>query len=148
MTAPVTAHFDALHVATTSGATLSGTNKFEEVSSFDLTINSDTVERKLLSGDGWTKVSSVFRSGSGSIEGNIIRGSVIQGYLKAASLDGSYLYITEVINAAAGVDEVKSIRYEVVVESYNEKRDGGALLPFTCSFKLNGSPTNTMGTAP
>jgi hypothetical protein len=144
---PVVAHEVPIHLTPLSSTTLADANKVEETTTFSVSIASEQVERKNLNSDGWTKVSSVWRSGSGSMDGNVVHASATQATMQAANLAGTAAYVHVIHTPAATVGLEKGTLYKVKFESYEESSEAGGLKTFTASFKLDGAPTSILAAA-
>lgn len=144
-TTPALSHLEAIHLTSTSSAALSDSNKLEETSKLTLTSTTETSDRKNLNSDGYTRVSAVWQSGSGSMDGRVIRGSAVQGTILTARAAGVAAYLTVITSPSAGATEEKGRRYAVIFESYEEAHDAGTEVAFTASFKIDGAPTVLMG---
>jgi hypothetical protein len=141
MPEPQVAHEVAIHITAASNTALTNSNKLEESSTFQLAIATEKAERKLLNSDGWTKTKAVHHSGSGSMSGNVIRGSAAQGTMRTASSTGSLAYVHVIHTPDAETGEEKGKLYTILIESYEESFEAGSLVTFNASFTLDGAPT-------
>ena len=132
---------EALHLTSTSGASLSSSTQLEETSTLSLSTASTNAERMNLNSDGYSRFASTWRKISGSIDFTVARGSTVQGLIQPG--DTAYLHV--ITNAGAGPSEEKGRRYEIVFSQVETKWEAAALVSGTASFDVNGGPTIIMG---
>jgi hypothetical protein len=133
------AHLEDIHVTATASEALSDTNKLEGLKSFPLTITTELSELKHLNSDGWSRYKAVWKTGSGSFAGDVLKGSATQAVLDAAEASGDSIFV-HCIEDSTAVAGSQGKRYEFVIESAEKPREAGVLRSFSYSVKLNGPP--------
>lgn len=133
------AHLDSIHVTATAAEALTAANKIEGLKTFSFTTTTEQTELKHLNSDGWSRHKAVWKSGSGSFAGEVLKGSATQAALEAAEASGApfFVHVIEDSTATAGS---QGKRYEFVIESSEQPREAGVLRTFSYSVKLNGPP--------
>jgi hypothetical protein len=141
---PTIAHTEAIHLTTTSGATLSDSNKLEESSAVNLDISNTVTERKNLNSDGWTKNGVTWHDASGSLEFRVIRGSTIHNSIISAVVAGTNLFVHVIHTPDAATGTEKGTRYEIVPETLGRAYNSGEYVNGSFSFKTSGAPVSIL----
>jgi hypothetical protein len=133
------AHLDAIHVTATSGTALTSSTKLEALKTFSLCTSTELVEQKHLNSSGWTSNTPTFKSGSGSLAGDVKKGSATQAVLVTADTNRTPFFVHVVEDESAEVGS-KGWRYELVIESAEKPYEAGGLVTFSYAVKMNGPP--------
>src|SRR5690242_13744556 len=139
------AHIDSIHITTTSGATLSDSNKLDGLKTFSVSISTENVELKHLNNsEGWSDFEPVWSSGSANLEGEAKKDSVTQQVLVEALTNRTPFYVHVIDNPTATTGEKMGTRYYLSIESGEEPREAGALVTFSYSCKVKGQPVDIL----
>jgi hypothetical protein len=141
MADPQIAHAVAIHITPANNTALADANKLEENTTFSLSIATTLVERNNLNSDGWVKQTATTKTGSGTMAGNVVRGSAAQATMLTANNAGTAAYVHVIHTPDAETGDEKGKLYKIRFESYEESFEGGGLVTFSAPFKLDGAPT-------
>lgn len=134
------AQLDAIHVTAAANTTLTEANKLRGLKSFPVTESTEWAELKHHNSDGWSRWAPVWHSASGSLSGEVIKGSETQLVMETAQKNDTSFFVHVIENAAATVGQVKGKRYELVIESKEKPHEAGALVTFNYPVKVQGPP--------
>jgi len=144
MANPLIAHQVDIHIDSTSGAVLSGTNKLEEFSSCNVSGAHTVQPRQNLNSDGHTLQGVTWHEYSGSLEGRVLDTSTVQDTITEAAMAGTAAFISIIDKPDAAEGERKGYRYEVYFENHDIGLPAGDYVTISASFKVSGAPTEIL----
>ncbi len=136
------AHLDAIHVTTAANTALTDSNKIEALRTCTFATAIEHVElRHLNNNDGYSDHEAVWTSVSGTLEGDVKKGSATQEVLTTALENRTPFYLHVIEDAAAAAGERMGTLYHLTIESGEEPREAGALVTFSYGVLVKGKPT-------
>jgi hypothetical protein len=141
MTYEVSHKARAIHVTATANATLGDATKIEGLKTFTLSESTELAELKHLNSGGVSDHEPVWTSYSGTLSGEVKRGSATQAVLAAANKNKTPFYATIILDPDAAPGS-RGVRWALVVESAEEPLEAGALVTFSYGVKSKGGPVD------